>query len=86
MSLSNRLTEGLGDETIGGGLSGIRATKERVQRRRTRAVSDGDGTSELDEVGRRQVAVLLEWLHDRDDLVQADVCVILRLGVGEDHD
>ena len=79
-------TEGLGNEIVGGGLGSIRATDERVQWGRTGAVRDSDGISELDEVGRSQVAVLLEWLHDRHDLVQADVGVILRLGVGEDHD
>lgn len=67
-------------------MSGIRTTDECVQRRRAGAVRDGNGTSELDEVGRGHVAVLLERLHDRHNLVETDVRVVLRLGVGEDHD
>ena len=63
-------TEGLRDEIVGGGLSSIRATDERVQRGRTGAVRDSDGTSELDEVASGD-----RWeLGEEGDQVVDTVC------------
>ena len=41
-------TERLRDETVGGGLSGILAAEEELQLWRTGALSEPDGTRELD--------------------------------------
>ena len=41
-------TERLRDETVGGGLSGILAAEEELELGRTGALSEPDGTRELD--------------------------------------
>ena len=49
-------TERLRDETVGGGLSGILAAEEELELGRTGALSEPDGTRELDAARNISIA------------------------------
>ncbi len=64
---------GLGDEAQSGGVGRVRAACEELQARGTRAVRDGDGTGELDEIPSGDVERLEEGLEVVDGIVDTIV-------------
>lgn len=69
---------GLRYEAQGGGVRRVRATCEELETGSTRAVRDGDGTGELDEITGGNVERLEEGLEVVDGIVDTVVgsCVV----------
>ena len=79
-------TERLGDETVRRSLGGRGTADEEVHLRSTRAVTEGDSTSEGNKVTRGNVVLGNEGLLELHDFVETDVRVEGSLNVVEDHD
>ena len=64
---------GLGDEAQSGGVRRVRASREELQARCTRAVRDRDGTCELDKITSSHLEGLEEGLEVVDSIVDTVV-------------
>ena len=81
-----RLTEWLWDEEIWRRSSGHRAASEEIEAGCTSAVAHADGACKLDEITRSDVPLLHERCLRVDDVVDAAVRVVGRLGARKGDD
>lgn len=78
--------ERLGDSQVLSGARGVLATEQERQTRGTGAVRDANSARELDEVADGDLRVRLDERSLRvDNVVDASICVEVRLGVCEDN-